>query len=526
MLHSRAMRPCILAAVVSLLTAPALFAQTVLTADGQTDTYTLINSVLGGTAEETPDCSHTAFGPHITQTSDANLRKAVFVFHMHVTPDNDRCVNFDRQRNEIKTYGPSPAYLKAFLGESTTYRWKFKLDAGFQPSPSFTHIHQIKAGDGDDAAPIITITPRTGSPDILQLIHVDSAGLSTVLTSTPLAPFKGAWVEAYEKLTFDHNGTYSLEIRRLSDGALLFSYSDDNIDLWRTGTTFCRPKWGIYRSLNNQSFLRDEQVRFDRFCLAKGADDCPTDRDFAFAATPASRTVVAGTSTTYTVSVTPLGGFGGSVSLSAGGLPGGATASFSPASIAGSGSAILTVSTTPATPTGARTLTIAGTSGSVSHSTTVTLQVNPAPCVTASATWQHFAFASQTGSFTAEFDATPASSPINNVIGLSRGPQTAYTGLAAIARFNPSGNIDARNGGAYAAASTIPYASGVKYHFRLAINVPARTYSIFVTPAGGTEKLVGTNFAFRTEQSTVTSLDSWATFAQAGSSTVCAFFIH
>jgi hypothetical protein len=40
--------------------------------------------------------------------------------------------------------------------------------------------------------------------------------------------------------------------------------------MWRSGTTFIRPKWGIYRSLNNQSQLRDELVRFDDFSLDKG----------------------------------------------------------------------------------------------------------------------------------------------------------------------------------------------------------------------------------------------------------------
>ena len=36
-----------------------------------------------------------------------------------------------------------------------------------------------------------------------------------------------------------------------------------------------RPKWGIYRRLDSQEYLRDEQVRFDGFGLAKGDDDCP-----------------------------------------------------------------------------------------------------------------------------------------------------------------------------------------------------------------------------------------------------------
>src|SRR2546430_3395171 len=48
--------------------------------------------------------------------------------------------------------------------------------------------------------------------------------------------------------------------------------------------------------------------------------------------------------------------------------------------------------------------------------------------------------------------------------------------------------------------SSIPYSGGTSYLFRLAINVTAHTYSVFVTPAGGSEQTVGTNFAFRTEQ--------------------------
>src|SRR5262249_8011538 len=106
--------------------------------------------------------------------------------------------------------------------------------------------------------------------------------------------------------------------------------------------------------------------------------------------------------------------------------------------------------------------------------------------------WQNSAFPSQSGTFTAEFDATPSVSPINSVVGLSLGAQNDYTGFACLARFNPSGNIDARNGGAYAAATIIPYTANTAYHFRLAVNVPTHTYSVFVTPAGGTEQTVGT----------------------------------
>ncbi|MGA3008493.1 MAG: hypothetical protein ABSE59_11450, partial [Opitutaceae bacterium] len=82
-------------------------------------------------------------------------------------------------------------------------------------------------------------------------------------------------------------------------------------------------------------------------------------------------------------------------------------------------------------------------------------------------------------------------------------------GLACIARLNPSGDIDAYNGTAYAAASTIPYSASGAYQFRLVVNVTAHTYSIYVTPPGGTELTVGLNYAFRSTANTMTSLNTW-----------------
>src|ERR1700722_16099834 len=112
--------------VAALTLAPVLFGQVVFIADGHTEPYARIESVLGAPAE-TPDCSHPAFGPHITQTMDDTLGRYVFVFNIHVTPDNDRCKGFDRQRLEIKTEGSSPSYLKGFLNDSVNFRWFFRL---------------------------------------------------------------------------------------------------------------------------------------------------------------------------------------------------------------------------------------------------------------------------------------------------------------------------------------------------------------------------------------------------------------
>jgi hypothetical protein len=99
--------------------------------------------------------------------------------------------------------------------------------------------------------------------------------------------------------------------------------------------------------------------------------------DFSIAASPASQTVTQGGGTSYTATVTASGGFTGVVSFSVSGLPSGASASFNPTSVTGSGASTLSVSTSSTTPAGTYTLTITGTSGALSHSTTVKLVVNP-----------------------------------------------------------------------------------------------------------------------------------------------------
>ena len=111
-----------------------------------------------------------------------------------------------------------------------------------------------------------------------------------------------------------------------------------------------------------------------------------TSSDFSLSASPASQTVAQGGSTTYTTTVSPSGGFSGSVSLSVSGLPSGASGSFSPNPA--TGTSTLSVTTSATSPAGTYPLTIAGTSGSLSHTTQVTLVVgattNPAFSLSAS----------------------------------------------------------------------------------------------------------------------------------------------
>lgn len=103
--------------------------------------------------------------------------------------------------------------------------------------------------------------------------------------------------------------------------------------------------------------------------------------DFTVAADPASVATVIGGSAGYTVTVAPVNGFTGDVSLSLAGLsPAQASWTFAPPTVTGgSGSSALQVTTAPTLPPGAYPLTITGTSGSLAHSTTVTLVVTQPP---------------------------------------------------------------------------------------------------------------------------------------------------
>jgi hypothetical protein len=102
--------------------------------------------------------------------------------------------------------------------------------------------------------------------------------------------------------------------------------------------------------------------------------------DFSISASPASDTIARGSSGTYALTLTPIGGLTGNVSLSCNGAPGGTTCSISPSQVTLNGTsaaqATVTIAVATNASTGAHTLTLKGTLGSVTHSTSVSLTIN------------------------------------------------------------------------------------------------------------------------------------------------------
>jgi unsaturated chondroitin disaccharide hydrolase len=99
--------------------------------------------------------------------------------------------------------------------------------------------------------------------------------------------------------------------------------------------------------------------------------------------------------------------------------------------------------------------------------------------------------------------------------------------LSSLIQFSPAGVIQVRDGEAF--TPTIPYAAGETYQFRLAGNLPAASYSVFVTPPGAAEIPLATDLQVPSTQRGATTLGGWGILANAPDSatiSVCNFSLR
>lgn len=248
--------------------------------------------------------------------------------------------------------------------------------------------------------------------------------------------------------------------------------------------------------------------------------------EFSLSANPTSRSISAGAAGTYTISVQAVNGFTGTVTLSASASNSSVTASLDTTSITGgSGSAVLTVSATSAAPSGNVTITVTAsdTANNISQNVSVTASVQGAAstasalvvtagCVNspAGSGIQRVSLPATPGAhgFTATFDATPSTAAMDASLGFFAPAPGPHPALSEFIHFSPAGFIQARDGDLLA-PSNVPYTAGETYHFRLVENLPAATYSLFVTPPGATEIPLGTNLQVPPDQRGVTTLTGW-----------------
>ncbi|HEX5395372.1 MAG TPA: dockerin type I domain-containing protein [Candidatus Saccharimonadales bacterium] len=180
-----------------------------------------------------------------------------------------------------------------------------------------------------------------------------------------------------------------------------------------------------------------------------------------------------------------------------------------------------TASVSPAS-TSTYNLSCSGAGGTASASATVTVSSPVGTnCTTVGSGWAGGSFASQNGSFTVIFTASPGSAATDAAIGLANGAAGDYTDLGPIIRFNPDNHVDARNGSGYSAVNNFSYSAGSAYKVRMVVRVYNHTFDAYVAPSGGSETTIASNYAFRDEQASVNQLTNWGSTNPVSSHQVC-----
>jgi len=154
---------------------------------------------------------------------------------------------------------------------------------------------------------------------------------------------------------------------------------------------------------------------------------------FSLSASPSSLTIEQGNSGTSTITSSVTGGFDGIISLSATGQPTGVTVGFNPTSITGAGTSTMTITVGSSTAPGTYNISVMGTSGGITETTTVALTVTgTAPNFTISVSPTSITVA-RNSSGTATVTTT-ISGGFNSAIALSASGE----GTGVTVQFNPT----------------------------------------------------------------------------------------
>ncbi|HEX6276402.1 MAG TPA: hypothetical protein VFZ53_25350 [Polyangiaceae bacterium] len=154
-------------------------------------------------------------------------------------------------------------------------------------------------------------------------------------------------------------------------------------------------------------------------------------------------------------------------------------------------------------------------------------QTSDPRCVSGAAgeRWKNMFVPQQTGKFAARMGLVAHEAPIDAVAGLSNGPASAFTDLAAIVRLNPSGFVDARNGGSYMAENVYQYRADSPLEIHALVDIPNRIYDLWLAFDDDSRIQIARGYRFRTEQSAAVRLDNWAAIvaSPSGSFDACFF---
>ncbi|PRY38232.1 Tat pathway signal sequence domain protein [Umezawaea tangerina] len=163
----------------------------------------------------------------------------------------DREAKDDRQRSEVKGMRSDGSLLTVKNGQ--TWRWNYRMwiPGTLKATTSFTHIFQTKMpGTGTLPLTVMSLRHTGGVPKIEFRIY----GPDITVGSVDLVPLQDKWIDVEIEQRIGNGSAGRVRWALRDAGSTV-------IDATRNGDTYLddvvRPKWGIYRSLDDSAHLVD-----------------------------------------------------------------------------------------------------------------------------------------------------------------------------------------------------------------------------------------------------------------------------
>jgi hypothetical protein len=171
----------------------------------------------------------------------SNTVRMTLRYHAGDWWDGDRERNdTSRQRAEVKGIGPHQR-----PGETFEYATTWRTSANFFGSGGFCHVFQLKAIDGNNGAPLVTLSILAGTSNACVHYWSGNSGGFTDVRRFNWSP--GIWENVRIRIRPSSQSTGT------KDGAISVSVNGDdflgvtNVAVYRPDATSYRPKWGLYR---------------------------------------------------------------------------------------------------------------------------------------------------------------------------------------------------------------------------------------------------------------------------------------
>lgn len=228
---------------------------------------TTASSLSSFDAVEEPTVIYHVSSSSFTNDSYVNITSpssGAFKFYLRYTSgssgswDGDRnTTSTDRQRAEVRALG-----THQLTGETYDYKSTWKTNSSFKKGTHFCHVTQVKADDGDNSPPLVTISINSNSSAALEKDSGSDSALSSV-RSFSWTPGSSITTRIRLKTSTSSSGIIQLSV----NGDSL--QGKTNLPMYRPSATKYHPKWGLYRGLDSSQPFGNDYVQHSSVSSSK-----------------------------------------------------------------------------------------------------------------------------------------------------------------------------------------------------------------------------------------------------------------